>query len=203
MPYPPHHRYLLPAILKRIDGADGGRVLDIGCREGTLTAQLVAAGFEVSALDNSHEAIAAAQASFPSIDFRVHDIYEPLPGDMRHRFDVVLAAEVIEHLFIPRELFARALEALADGGYLIVTTPFHGYWKNLALAVTGKLERHWQPTDFGHVKFFSETSLGALAEASGFRVVKWDRAGRTAPFAASMVLTARPVDVPDRSTVPG
>jgi 2-polyprenyl-6-hydroxyphenyl methylase/3-demethylubiquinone-9 3-methyltransferase len=36
-----------------------------------------------------------------------------------------------------------------------VTTPYHGYVKNLALAVTGQLDRHWQPwRDGGHIKFF-------------------------------------------------
>ena len=76
-------------------------------------------------------------------------------------FDTVLSAEVVEHLFLPRELFARAREALGDGGRLVVTTPYHGYAKNLALAVFGQFDQHWVPlSDYGHIKFFSKATLG-------------------------------------------
>jgi 2-polyprenyl-3-methyl-5-hydroxy-6-metoxy-1,4-benzoquinol methylase len=196
MAEPPHHSYLVPAVLDRVRSLNGRRVLDVGCRDGTLTAQLVAAGLEVSGLDLSREAIEGARSSYPGIDFHIHDLYDPLPTDLCDRFDIVLAAEVIEHLFLPSTLFARTREALGSHGHAIITTPFHGYWKNLAMATTGRLERHWQPLDYGHVKFFSEHSLGNLAQQCGFRVVGFTRAGRIAPFAASMILTARPADTP-------
>lgn len=68
-----------------------------------------------------------------------------LPGrDVRapwERFDLVVSTEVIEHLYPPELLVRFARESLDPGGRLIVTTPHHGYWKNLALAATGK----WTP----------------------------------------------------------
>src|SRR6202034_3958611 len=90
-------------------------------------------------------------------------------------------------------------EALDVQGHVVITTPFHGYWKNLAIAATGKLDQHWRPLDYGHVKFFSEKSLGNLASQSGFRVLQWTRAGRIPAFAASMILTAQPVAVVQQS----
>jgi 2-polyprenyl-6-hydroxyphenyl methylase/3-demethylubiquinone-9 3-methyltransferase len=60
-----------------------------------------------------------------------------------------------------------------------VTTPFHGYYKNLALAITGKYDKHWHPLrDYGHVKFFSHKTLSALFEEQGFAVRNYVRVGR-------------------------
>jgi 2-polyprenyl-6-hydroxyphenyl methylase/3-demethylubiquinone-9 3-methyltransferase len=121
-----------------------------------------------------------------------HDINEPLPEDLRGRFDVVLSAEVIEHLFFPRTLFTRAREALGSEGHIILSTPFHGYFKNLVMAVTGKFDHHWQVgSDFGHIKFFSQRSLGAMASECGFAPIFWARGGRLRPLAATMVMTGK------------
>ena len=98
---------------------------------------------------------------------------------------------MIEHLFFPANVFARSREALTPGGHIVLSTPFHSYWKGVALAVSGKLERHWTPEDYGHIKFFSEDSLTRLAKECGFEPTRLQRAGRIRPLAATMVLTAR------------
>ena len=121
-----------------------------------------------------------------------HDVNDPLPDDLRGQFDVVVSAEVIEHLLLPRELFQRAREALRPEGHIYFSTPFHGYWKNLALAVTNKYDHHWRPSwDYGHVKFFSMATLGAMAEECGFEVQGFDRIGRVPALAKTMILKAR------------
>jgi 2-polyprenyl-6-hydroxyphenyl methylase/3-demethylubiquinone-9 3-methyltransferase len=126
------------------------------------------------------------------VTFHAHDISQPLPDDLRDRFDVVLSAEVIEHLFFPRELFARAREGLVGCGHTVITTPYHGYWKNLALALSGKFDHHWSSqADFGHIKFFSEHTLGELMLECGFTPDGFTRVGRIPSFAASMIMTGQ------------
>ena len=104
-------------------------------------------------------------------------------------FDAVVSTEVIEHLFSPHLLpqFARAL--LRENGKLIVTTPYHGYLKNLALSVAGKWDHHhtalWHG---GHIKFFSRTTLTKLLEENGFRVVAFHGVGRAPYLWKSMML---------------
>lgn len=184
-----NHRYLLPALLASLPDAGGHRLVDLGCGNGYLTAQFRDAGMDVTGIEGTPTGVACARATWPDIPFIQHDITGPLPSHLHGQFDVVVSAEVIEHLPLPRELFARAREALGDAGTVILSTPFHGYWKNVALAVSGKMERHHQAlADYGHIKFFSERTLGAMAAECGFRPVRFHRAGRIRALAATMVM---------------
>lgn len=106
------------------------------------------------------------------------------------RFDAVASLEVIEHCYWPRR-FAAVLALLKPGGVAIISTPFHGYWKNLALALAGRFDLHWSPLwDGGHIKFWSEATLGTLLR-EGFVDVAFHRVGRLPPLARSMVAVAR------------
>ncbi len=188
----PNHRYLVPGVLRALGEPGGRRLLDIGCGNGALTAELALAGWEVTGIDFEESGIERARQAHPGVTFAVHDIYRPLPASLQGRFDAVVSAEVIEHLFLPRELFARARESASGAATLVVTTPYHGYAKNLALAVTGKLDGHWVPgSDYGHIKFFSRRTLGALARECGVEPCGWYRVGRIPPLAASMIMTGR------------
>lgn len=186
-----NHSFLVPGVLSVLGPAQGRGLLDLGCGNGSLSNALATAGFTVVGMDSSRTGLDAAQSAFPAVDFIAHDLSEPLPHDHRSRYDVVVAAEVIEHLFLPRGLFERASQALAPGGTLVITTPFHGYWKNLALALTNSFDHHWRPSwDYGHIKFFSKKTLGAMATECGFQPVQWKMVGRAPQLAKSMILKA-------------
>jgi 2-polyprenyl-6-hydroxyphenyl methylase/3-demethylubiquinone-9 3-methyltransferase len=105
---------------------------------------------------------------------------------------VVLSLEVVEHCYHPRA-FARCLHQLcAEGGCAIVSTPYHGYIKNLALAVSGKLDAHFTALwDHGHIKFWSMRTLHALLAEAGFRSIEFSRVGRVPALAKSMIALAR------------
>jgi hypothetical protein len=74
----------------------------------------------------------------------------------------------------------------------VITTPYHGYWKNLALAVSGKLEGHFTALwDGGHIKFWSRRTLTRLLTDEGFEVTGFSGAGRIPYLWKSMILVAR------------
>jgi 2-polyprenyl-6-hydroxyphenyl methylase/3-demethylubiquinone-9 3-methyltransferase len=105
---------------------------------------------------------------------------------------LVYSLEVIEHVFAPR-LFAKSLFDLVEpGGMAIVSTPFHGYLKNLAIVAAGKFDTHFDPLwDGGHIKFWSEKKLRSLLEEAGFSSVSFLRVGRIRPLAKSTLAVAR------------
>jgi 2-polyprenyl-6-hydroxyphenyl methylase/3-demethylubiquinone-9 3-methyltransferase len=78
------------------------------------------------------------------------------------------------------------------GGTAILSTPYHGYWKNLAMALTGKMDAHFTALwDHGHIKFWSVRTLTLLLEEAGFRDIHFERVGRIPPLAKAMIAVAR------------
>ena len=74
----------------------------------------------------------------------------------------------------------------------IFTTPYHGYWKNVVMALTGKLDAHFTVLwDGGHIKFWSRRTLTRLLEEAGFRVERFVGVGRVPLLWKSMILVAR------------
>jgi 2-polyprenyl-3-methyl-5-hydroxy-6-metoxy-1,4-benzoquinol methylase len=179
--------------VRRMLGTPRGPVLDLGCGNGAMACELLAAGFDMYGVDASASGIALANQRAPG-RFFVHDLYagrlpEPLQG---RRFQTVIATEVIEHLYDPRVLLQSVRGILAPGGELILSTPYHGYLKNLALAVTGKLESHFTVLwDGGHIKFFSRRTLETMLGEQGFTLVEFSGVGRLPWLWMSMLVKAR------------
>ena len=96
-----------------------GRVLEVGCADGRLTAELVGRADEVVALDTSPRAVATARTRAPGAEVRVGTAPDDLPPGP---FDLVLLAEV-GYFLTPLELVAtlrRCEAALAPGGELLL-----------------------------------------------------------------------------------
>lgn len=189
------HGYILPAVsrlLAELDlPPDRRRVFELGCGNGSTAAFVRGMGFEVVGVDPSVEGIVHAQQAFPDIRLETGDCYSDLAGRYG-RFPVVLSLEVIEHVFLPREFAQRVYDLLDEGGVAIISTPFHGYWKNLALALSGKMDAHFTALwDYGHIKFWSERTLTQLLQETGFRSIRFERVGRIGPLAKSMIAVAR------------
>jgi len=167
------------------------RAFDLGCGNGSIAADLAALRFTVTGIDASQSGIAIAKASYPQCVFEVASVYDDLAARFG-RFPLVLSLEVIEHLYDPRA-FARTLFGLLEpGGTAIVSTPYHGYIKNCALALSGKLDDHFTALwDGGHVKFFSIRTLGAVLSEAGLRDLEFVRVGRIPVLAKSMIAIAR------------
>ncbi len=194
------HEYLCPAIIRGLSVVSGSpRVLDIGCGNGSLTAAWANSGWNVSGVDLSESGIAHARAAHPSISFvRLPAGPELVEHFGERSFDVIVSAELLEHLYAPRDLTRAAFRLLKNGGILILTTPYHGYLKNLVLAATGKMDHHWTVLwDGGHIKFWSRRTISAVLREAGFCQLEFGGAGRLPYLWKSMVVRAwKPRDLP-------
>jgi 2-polyprenyl-3-methyl-5-hydroxy-6-metoxy-1,4-benzoquinol methylase len=198
-----HHHYLAKPVLNLIQHAIAQapcsdpsatakiKILDLGCGNGSFSNFLAAQGFEVVGIEESASGVAQAQQAYPNCQFRQGSIYDLDLADLEQAFDLVISTEVIEHLFYPRELVRAARQCLRPGGTLILTTPYHGYFKNLALALSGKLDSHFTTLwDGGHIKFFSVDTLSQLVLSEGFTDPQFQFAGRIPYLWKSMVCAA-------------
>ena len=102
--------------------------------------------------------------------------------------------EVIEHLYRPRAFvsFIRSILEASGGGHFIVTTPYHGYLKNLTIAAAGKMDYHLSALwEGGHIKFWSRRTLGILLRDAGFGRLTFIGAGRIPYLWRHMVFSAK------------
>lgn len=191
----PSHGYLLPAVTAALDGLalepPGRRLFELGCGNGSVARVLHERGWAITGIDGSPEGIALANRAYPHLDLRQASAYDDLAAAYG-RFPVVVSLEVVEHLYSPRVFAARAFDLLLPGGALILSTPYHGYLKNLALAITGKMDAHFTALwDHGHIKFWSVRTLSQLLTEAGFTDLRFTRVGRVPALAKSMVVVAR------------
>jgi len=172
------------------------RVLDVGCWRGDTGRVLMERGCTVSGFEVDPEA--AAQAAEVLDDVRIGDLNavalsEVFRGEL---FDVVIFADVLEHVLDPEGVLADACSLLAADGRVVISIPNVGHG-SLRLA---HLQGRWDMTDTGlldrtHIKFFTRQSLVALVTNCGFEIV--DFRGTTAdPLAVE-------VDVDRRRLPPG
>jgi len=189
-----HHAYLLPVIRRLLSGLPAkAAVLDMGCGNGSLTAAWAHPGWCVYGVDASESAVRNATGAYPSISFSCAPIGPELAQTYgAGSFDAVLCAEVIEHMYLPRILAKCAFDLLRPGGILVVTTPYNGYMKSLALALSGNMDRHWTVLwDGGHIKFWSWKTIRSLLEEAGFCDLEFHGAGRMPFLWKSMVILCR------------
>lgn len=183
------HSYIASHVLEMLKEIEPSRVIDLGCGNGSLTAR-IAEMHDAVGVDASLSGIAIARAKYPKAKFFVKSVYDDLQSDLG-TFDAAVSTEVIEHLYSPRTFLRTAGNLLSENGYLILTTPYHGYLKNLALAISGRLDAHFTALwDGGHIKFWSVKTLCHLLDETGFEVKQTRRVGRVPVLAKSMIILA-------------
>lgn len=166
------------------------RVFDLGCGSGAFTHWLADRGYQVIGCDPSLTGIEEARKAFPKIAFHVGSCYDTLYKSYG-RFPIVTSLEVVEHVYSPREYAECVVNLLEPGGTAILSTPYHGYTKNLMLAFTGKMEAHFTALwEHGHIKFWSVKTFSTLLTDAGLRVKRVIRVGRIPALAKSMIFVA-------------
>ncbi|QJD80505.1 class I SAM-dependent methyltransferase [Spirosoma rhododendri] len=191
----PHScHYVTPKVIECVEALRPRRILDMGAGNGALCADLVRAGYDAVGTDYDEKGIDIARQTYPNLTFYAYGVQHD-PAEMletEEKFDMVVSTEVVEHLYNPHQLFTYASAVLNEGGYLLVTTPYHGYWKNLMITLLGKWDQHHAPLWYGgHIKFFSKQSLRQLFADTGFDPIEFHGVGRFPYFWKSMAVLGR------------
>lgn len=157
-------------LLRRCKGAR--LVLDVGCSAGVLAREIVAQGAAVDGVEM--DPVAAAEAATVCRRVLVGDV-ETLELPDEGDYDVVLVADLIEHLKDPVKVMARLRALLSKDGVLLLTTPNVANWSVRLRLLAGR----WDYTDRGlldrtHLRFFTRRTLIAAVRDAGYRVVELD-----------------------------
>jgi 2-polyprenyl-6-hydroxyphenyl methylase/3-demethylubiquinone-9 3-methyltransferase len=184
------HGYVVPKLLSLVP-KDVRRAVDIGCGNGYVAGVLASRGIEVIGVEPSSDGIERARVAHPGIRFEQGSVDSDLVALVGGTVDLVVATEVIEHLVEPRKLLRAGYALLRSGGRMVITTPYHGYVKNLALSIAGAWDRHFTADwDGGHIKFFSPATLRKMILECGYATVKFAYVGRAPWLWKSMIAIA-------------
>jgi SAM-dependent methyltransferase len=160
-------------------GQPRGKVLDAGCVDGEFCIFIRQLAFDIVGIDIACAAIESARLRCPAARFCVGSLETSLPFH-NGEFDAIWYTEVLEHLFGVHACLAELNRELREGGLLILTTPFHGLMKNLAITLVG-FERHFHPY-LSHIRFFTRQSLSECLWRAGFELVMRHGIGRIWPL---------------------
>ena len=133
-----HIPVLGPQAIGLLNLRPGGVYIDGTFGAGGHTRAILATpGAQVIGIDPSATNIAAARLHADkghlSIDYRCTSVEQM---DVRERFDIVLAMEVIEHVTDVGMFLNRCAAMLKPGGVTVIST-INRNWKSFALAIVG------------------------------------------------------------------
>jgi len=104
-------------LTKTLSVIPNPQILDLGAGHGYLVKKLYDSGYDVHAADLFPEYF-----YFDKVKCHKSDLTKPLPFDDQS-FDVLIAVEVMEHIFDHELFFSEAHRILKKGGFLFFTTP--------------------------------------------------------------------------------
>ena len=132
----PIHRFTLcrffDAVAEDVKDINPAQVLEFGCGEGLFLHELKKRGIlfkHLIGIDLRHDALRHAKSLHPEYEFVEGNLLTwDYPGE---GFDLVIASQVLEHLFNPEDFLNRLL--LFSRKYLILTVPWEPWFRTMNL----------------------------------------------------------------------
>lgn len=150
------------------------RVLELGCGPGSITKLLVQHGqCRVTALELDPDAISKAAPYCEAImQADLNSAEWPQLLDGTDGFDVVVAADVLEHLYDPWSALKRMSRFINANGYLVISLPHVGHAAVVSCLINGNFEyRDWGLLDRTHIRFFGFKNIEELFAQADLKII--------------------------------
>lgn len=159
------------AVLQSL--AHGRSMLDVGCNDGTISAELASLFRKVTLVEASGVLALQARQRLPQAD--IHNCwFEDFKTGKR--FNTIYLINILEHVEDPRLVLTKARGMLAAGGRVVVSVPnamslnrLLGTYMGLIADVFALTKRD---IEVGHKRFYTAAGLRQELELAGLKVIK-------------------------------
>lgn len=154
---------------------NGRNVLEVGCASGYLARELQKNGCWVTGIEINP--IAARKAKEYCQEVIAGDIENPktIAQLKNRRFEVILLADVLEHLRNPESILRQLVKYLKDDGQMIISVPNIGFLTARLRLLLGQFDySDWGIMDRTHLHFFTKETISTLVKDSGLKIEKFD-----------------------------
>ncbi len=186
-PYSSHAR--IPELVRRL--SPPGRVMDVGCDEGYAARHLVTYGFQVYGIDKNPATLEKAARYYQKT------ILADLEKDLTTTdgpFEVIIFADILEHLTDPAAVFQHFTALLAPGGLVVVSVPNVAHWYVRLSLLRGRFDYSERGIlDRTHLRFFTLRTARRFLEEAGFRIEALDATPLPLPLVWSRTAPGRPL----------
>lgn len=164
-------------ILRWLRQMPSARILDLGCSGGLLAERVRAIGHHVTGVD---------ALEIDGVRQRVDTFIQAnLDGDLpaavldEEPFDIVLCADILEHLRQPERLLEEiSASVLGPRGKLIASVPNFGHWYPRGRTVLGLFDYDQRGVlDDTHVRFFTRRGITRRLRSAGFHLLRQQATG--------------------------
>lgn len=170
-------------ILSQMSDLESSRVLDVGCSGGYLSALMRQLGHHVTGVD----LVEIPGVRQKTDRFLQADISQGIPEAVGSEYDVIVVADVLEHVPDPAGTLAELERLLTRNGRIIISVPNMGHWYPRARIALGAFDYDRRgPLDETHLRFFSRRSLARLVRDADLAITK--EGFSTSPLAPSGLL---------------
>jgi 2-polyprenyl-3-methyl-5-hydroxy-6-metoxy-1,4-benzoquinol methylase len=171
----PHEDSSHARLLAWFSQREPSRVLDLGCSDGALAEGLRSLGHSVTGVDREE---------LPGLRERVDEFIRgdldegEMPAAVGSDYEIVLAADVLEHVRRPDRLLTEMGRRLAPGGAVVVSVPNFAHWYPRTRVAVGRFDYDRRGIlDNDHVRFFTRASFERLIAKSGLSVCRREAVG--------------------------
>jgi len=148
-------------------------ILDVGCASGYLGPEIKKKGNKIFGVEISEKGKEEASKIFDEVILgNIEEIDLPYPEDY---FDLIICADILEHLFDPKNVIMKLKKYLKDNGNLIVSLPNIANWWVRKELFFGRFEYQTIGLlDSGHIRFFTYESAKKMFKECGYKIGKFD-----------------------------
>jgi len=147
-----------------------GRLLEIGPGSGAMTEQFGTLGYEVTVIESDPR---FAEMAGQHAKHVLCQNVETVNWDCFDSFDLVVLADILEHLRDPQKVLQHCVDHLAPRGRVVITLPNAAHWSVRLELILGRFT--YRPRgilDQSHLRFFTQGSAEAMIRSAGLRILE-------------------------------